>query len=137
MWKQYEENPIVGRPFKVECNTETKIVATVDIKTPDDTIIGSCVPASPPHFPATCDKGVGYEASLNESAYTIQVNTSSLASDVNGTWVCLHDGQMAKFTLDSPVTGNINLYHYSIFIFAGSVHRNDIEVPVYMIERRR
>jgi len=134
--RAYEVNPIVERPFKIECNTGTNFVGTVDIKDPHDKIIGSCTAASPP-FHATCSNAVDYEASLNESAYTIQINTSRMASDVNGTWVCIHNGQTARFTLDSPLTGNFNLYHYSIFIFAESFLRNDIEVPVYRIERRR
>lgn len=134
--KAYEVNPIVGRPFKLECNAGTNISGTVDINHPDGTVIGSCAAASTP-FPVTCSDADGYGAILNESAYTIQINTSSMASDVNGTWLCLHDGQTTNFTLDSPLTGNFNLYHYCIFIFAENVHRNDIEVLVCRIGRRR
>lgn len=130
---QYEDNPIVGRPFKLECNTETTIVATVNIKSPDDTSIGSCVPAAPP-FSATCSNAAGYEANLNESLHTLRINTSSMASDVNGTWVCLHDGKRATYVLASPLTGNFNLYHYSIFIFTKGFHRNDIALPVHKIQ---
>ena len=113
--KAYGENPIVGRPFQLICNTETDIVNTVEIKSPDETIIGSCVPASPP-FNATCDDAADYEASLNESANTIQINTNSMAPDVNGTWACLHNGQTATFTLDSPLTEIINeTFHLTPF----------------------
>ena len=69
--------------------------------------MGSCAPAADP-FPVTCANGVGYEATLNESAYTIQINTSSMALDVNGTWLCLHNGQTVNFTLTSPLTEIIN-----------------------------
>lgn len=103
-----EVNPIVGRSFQLFCDIQTTIVSTITIATPDGTIVGSCAPASLP-FPAVCAAAVGYDASLNESGNIVTISISRLASDVNGTWTCIHNWVTGRWS--SPtIPGTFNVH---------------------------
>ena len=96
--KPVTNNPVLGEPFDLVCYTEVKIINTVAITTPDGTVVGSCTPALSP-FPAKCSNVASYKATLDEESRTVTLNTSSLASNVNGTWTCTHNSVNGIYNL--------------------------------------
>ena len=95
-------NPLVGKSFKLVCNTEVTIVSTVTIKFPDGTVAGTCDPASPP-VSVDCSGAVGYVSALNETENTVTISTNSLAADVSGTWTCTYTNETVSYTLTAPI----------------------------------
>ena len=102
-------NPLLGRPFKLVCNTEVTIISTVTIRFPDGTLAGYCDPGSPP-VPGDCSGAVGYVSVLNETANTVTISTNSLASDVNGTWTCTYSAETVSYNLVAPIRGNFSVH---------------------------
>ena len=104
-----ELNPLVGRPFKLVCNTEVTIISTVTIKFPNGSVAGYCDPGSPP-VPVDCSGAVGYVSSLNEAENTVTISTNSLASYVNGTWTCTYTAESVSYNLLAPIRGKFSVH---------------------------
>jgi hypothetical protein len=102
-------NPLVGKSFKLVCNTEVTIVSTVTIKFPDGKIAGTCVPELPP-FSFDCAGAAGYVSALNETENTVTISTNSLAADVSGTWTCTHTTETVSYTLTAPIRGKFSVH---------------------------
>ena len=104
-----ESNPLVGRPFKLVCDTETTITSTVTIRLPNGIPAGYCDPASV-LVPADCTGSLGYSPAMNETENTVTISASSLASDVNGTWTCSYLADPASYNLSAPIRGTCSMH---------------------------
>ena len=104
-----ELNPIVGRPFKLVCDTETTITSTGTIRLPNGITAGYCNPASS-LVPADCFSSSGYSSALNETKNTVTISTSSLASNVSGKWTCTYIDDQASYNLTDPIRGTFSIH---------------------------
>ena len=97
-------NILVGRPFKLVCNTGVTIGSAVTIRFPDGVIAGTCDPPTPP-IAADCSGAVDYVSTLNAAEDTITISTNSIPLDVNGTWTCTHSTDTFSYNLVAPIRG--------------------------------
>ena len=99
-----EFNPLVGRPFKLVCDTEANITNTLTIRFPNGITAGYCDPPSA-LVPVDCAASAGYTSALNEIEDTVTISTNSIASDVNGTWTCTYFADTFSYNLVAPIRG--------------------------------
>ena len=107
MYAQFK--PLVGRPFKLTCNTGVTITSTVAIIFPDGNIAGTCDPATP-SVPVDCASAANYSSALDETENTVTINTTSFASNVNGTWKCTYIADEASYNVPTPIRGTFSIH---------------------------
>jgi hypothetical protein len=104
-----ELNPVVGRPFKLVCDTETTITSTVTIRLPNGVPAGYCDPPTDTVL-VDCAGSSGYSSALNDMVTTVTISASSLASNVNGTWTCSYLADPASYILPAPIRGTFSIH---------------------------